>query len=202
MGLLGQGMTRKEWFYATDFHTMLAPYLDSLSRRKLRLFACACCRLLGDADLRCRTLLELCEAYADGECSWSAVKKAKRGRIAEPCFFAADRREIVAAWQAAEAAERKKLPRRDGWTVEVSDLVRDLFSNLPFPVAFQPEWRTREVFELAQAAYAERKFERLPRLAEALADAGCVNEDILAHCRSSLPHVRGCWVVDLILVKW
>ena len=37
--------------------------------------------------------------------------------------------------------------------------------------------------------------------ADALRDAGCDNEEIMSHCRSDGPHVRGCWVVDLILGK-
>ena len=32
-------------------------------------------------------------------------------------------------------------------------------------------------------------------------EAGCDNQDILDHCRSPGPHVRGCWVVDLVLGK-
>jgi hypothetical protein len=44
-------------------------------------------------------------------------------------------------------------------------------------------------------------FHDLPILADALEDAGCDNEEIIAHCRSDGPHVRGCWVVDLILGK-
>ena len=39
-------------------------------------------------------------------------------------------------------------------------------------------------------------------LADALQDAGCDSDDILDHCRdTSLTHVRGCWVVDLVLGK-
>jgi hypothetical protein len=38
-------------------------------------------------------------------------------------------------------------------------------------------------------------------LADALQDAGCDNADILGHCRGPGPHVRGCWVVDLVLGK-
>ena len=37
--------------------------------------------------------------------------------------------------------------------------------------------------------------------ADALQDAGCDNDDILDHCRGDGPHVRGCWVVDLVLGK-
>jgi hypothetical protein len=62
--------------------------------------------------------------------------------------------------------------------------------------------------KLAQAAYDDRELPsghldpaRLAVLADALEEAGCTNADILSHCRSPGPHVRGCWVVDLILGK-
>ena len=39
-------------------------------------------------------------------------------------------------------------------------------------------------------------------LADALQDAGCDNDDVLNHCRdTNQVHVRGCWVVDLVLGK-
>ena len=41
--------------------------------------------------------------------------------------------------------------------------------------------------------------DRLAVLADALEEAGCENEDILQHLRGPGPHVRGCWVVDLVL---
>jgi hypothetical protein len=78
-------------------------------------------------------------------------------------------------------------------------VLRDLFGNPFRPVAFDPRWRTADVTGLARAIYADRAFGRLPLLADALMDAGCDNEDILAHCRSDGPHARGCWVVDLAL---
>jgi hypothetical protein len=79
--------------------------------------------------------------------------------------------------------------------------LRDIFGNPFRPVTFLPEWRTSTVVALATGIYAERAFDRMPILADALQDAGCDNEDILNHCRSEGVHVRGCWVVDLVLAK-
>jgi hypothetical protein len=62
-------------------------------------------------------------------------------------------------------------------------------------------WLTPKVKTLAQTIYNNRVFERLPELADALAEAGCSNPGILSHCRGSGPHVRGCWVADLVLGK-
>jgi hypothetical protein len=80
-------------------------------------------------------------------------------------------------------------------------LTRDVFGNPFRPVTFDPTWRTADALGLARAAYEDRAFERLPMLADALMDAGCADEDILSHCRGGGPHVRGCWVVDLVLGK-
>ena len=60
--------------------------------------------------------------------------------------------------------------------------------------------------KLAESIYDDRELpsghlNNLPILADALEDAGCDNHDILSHCRGPGPHVRGCWVVDLILGK-
>jgi hypothetical protein len=49
--------------------------------------------------------------------------------------------------------------------------------------------------------YESRDFGAMPILVDALQEAGCESEDILAHCRGPGPHVRGCWVVDLVLGK-
>jgi hypothetical protein len=64
-----------------------------------------------------------------------------------------------------------------------------------------PRWRTSDTLGLARGIYEERAFDRMPLLADALMDAGCDDEQVLSHCRSEGPHVRGCWVVDLVLGK-
>ncbi len=79
--------------------------------------------------------------------------------------------------------------------------VRDIFGNPFRSVTLDPRWLTSTVLDLARTIYEERVFERLPILADALMDAGCDSEEIINHCRSEGPHVRGCWVVDLLLDK-
>jgi hypothetical protein len=50
--------------------------------------------------------------------------------------------------------------------------------------------------------YESHDFFPMPILADALQDAGCDHPDVLAHCRDpQATHVRGCWVVDLVLGK-
>jgi hypothetical protein len=80
-----------------------------------------------------------------------------------------------------------------------ADLIRCLTGNPFRPVAFDPAWRTREVVALAEGIYADRAWDRLPILADALEEAGCADADVLGHCRGGGPHARGCWVVDGLL---
>jgi hypothetical protein len=83
-------------------------------------------------------------------------------------------------------------------------LIREIVGN-PFrrPTVQQAwlRWNDGTVPRIAQGIYEERAFDRLPILHDALLDAGCDNEDILAHCRGAGPHVRGCWALDLLLAK-
>ena len=85
-------------------------------------------------------------------------------------------------------------------------LLRDILGNPFRPVRRDPTYLTANVVNLAKALYEERELPsgrldntRLGILADVLEEAGCTNADILAHCRTPGPHVRGCWVVDLIL---
>jgi hypothetical protein len=81
-------------------------------------------------------------------------------------------------------------------------LIRDIFGNPFRSVAFSPDWRTDTVVSLAKQMYDSRDFGAMPILADALQDAGCDNTAILEHCRDpKATHVRGCWVVDLVLGK-
>jgi hypothetical protein len=89
-----------------------------------------------------------------------------------------------------------------------ADLWREILGNPSRRVSLDPAWRTRLVLSLALGAYQERVLpegilmaDRLAVLADALEDAGCHDVEVLSHLRSPGPHVRGCWVIDLILGK-
>ncbi len=62
-------------------------------------------------------------------------------------------------------------------------------------------WLTSDVLAIAQGIRDDWVFDRLSILADALEEAGCTDAAILEHCRGPGPHVRGCWVVDLLLGK-
>jgi hypothetical protein len=70
-------MTEEEWLACSDPRPMLEFLRDKASDRKLRLFACACCRriwslIVGDKE---RRAVEAAEEYADQACSSERLKK-------------------------------------------------------------------------------------------------------------------------------
>jgi hypothetical protein len=102
--------------------------------------------------------------------------------------------ELFIPWASALGIEPKSM----------AAILRDIV-HAPFrPVLFRMAWTTwndSTVEKLAHAIYADRGFDRMPILGDALEDAGCTDADVLAHCRQPGPHVSGCWVVDLVLEK-
>jgi hypothetical protein len=87
----------------------------------------------------------------------------------------------------------------------MASTLRDIVGNpfRPTP-AIDPAWLSSSghvAADIATNIYDNRRFDRLPLLADALEDAGCSNGDLLAHLRSSGPHVGGCWALDLVLGK-
>ena len=90
-------------------------------------------------------------------------------------------------------------------TSEANDrvnFIRDLFGN-PFSKGnITTHDFDRQVLNLTQTIYQTRAFDRMPILADALEESGCLSNEVLKHCREGVPHVRGCWVLDLILKKW
>lgn len=82
-----------------------------------------------------------------------------------------------------------------------ASILRDIFGNPFRPVTFDPAWMTATAVRLGATMYESRDFVAMPILGDALEDSGCTNREILDHCRSEGPHVRGCWVLDLLLLK-
>jgi hypothetical protein len=212
-------LTAADWPTCADPNRLLARVAGTVSERKLRLVTVAAARLAWDAVTpEMREAVETAERLADGlataeELQWyrdrlypyvSGRGPAAVRRWATPgpdrdafclVFAATYRAEMVrrlhggGVWQVGSAAHAD----------EVAPLVRCIVGD-PFRAAtFDPAWLTADVRGLAVAAYEDRAFDRLPILADALADAGCDDEAVLAHCRENGPHVRGCWVVDLVL---
>jgi hypothetical protein len=219
-------MTEEQWLKCKKRpDTMLASVASRATERKLRLYACACTRHVWPhliAEDHSRELLELHERYADGLISreevvaagrpaWEAVGTGfdssvkNRGKEETP-----EKRAVVVAslsqasavgaamfftdqcWQRDNDQEKNKL----------CQYFREIFGPLLFrPVTINAAWLTPTVTNLAQAIYDERAFEQMPVLADALEDAGCTSTEMLNHCRQPGVHVRGCWVVDLILGK-
>jgi hypothetical protein len=198
-------VTEAEWEVATNPTPMLWFHRVRASRRKWRLFCCACGRRVigGNAHPDWEHPLNVGERLADGEVTDEERLSAAARDVGPAAVFAVVRYATYrdASPSNARGALAAALAVDPSFGSELATTVRCLFGN-PFQAAdFDPQWRTADVMGLARAIYDDRAFDRMPILADALLDAGCDDEDILSHCRSSGPHVRGCWVVDLVLGK-
>jgi hypothetical protein len=207
-------MTEAEWLECNDPTPMLEYIKGRGSERKIRLLAVACCRTYSK--------------YFSNEESWEAVEVASQ--VADGIAQSGERERAFEAahhaanWTYNAGAEMEAAAFTCGTREQVNEvpqltidafacnfyqnprrlvliLLRCIFGNPLRPVSIDPAWLTSDVIPLARGIYEERAFDRLPILSDALQDAGCENEDILNHCRSEGPHVRGCWVIDMLLGK-
>jgi hypothetical protein len=228
----GEDMTEAEWLACGDPKPMLEFLRDKASDRKLRLFACACCRRIWQLlrDGRSRRVVEAAERFVDGKAHKNEWRRAtlQAKAVSEELHAKALSEETPASkarYYAAAAAFLLTLknisPRGSAdWAAAATyfhlgstmatheaaqaPLLRCIAGNPFRPPTVNPgwlRWNGGTLIQLAQVIYDERTFDRLPILADALEDAGCTDKDILTHCRSEGPHVRGCWVVDLLLGK-
>ena len=209
-------MTEAEWVKCEEPVRMLNSLKGKASERKLRLFAVACC-CRGRSVLRSkktRAVLEALEAYADNLINRKTMEERRKAwyqRFDYPF-------PISGTWNAALA--QATITHTKGWASEAAEhaatatgrpekeralqshALKEILGNPFRPVSLDPSWLTSDVRLLARGIYDDRAFDRMPILADALQDAGCDNEDVLNHCRDPKQvHVRGCWVVDLILGK-
>lgn len=161
------------------------------NERKVRLFVCACWRVR--APLINSTAAILAEIEAVETDAHHTLPQGYFPTYRDYWQAARSTNEVHTMWSTASEPQLCVPP------AEQADLLRCIFGNPFRPVAFNPAWRTDTAVTLARGMYDSRDFGAMPILADALQDAGCEDEAILAHCRAAKPHVRGCWACDLVL---
>jgi hypothetical protein len=228
-------MTEDEWLRDDNLNMMLGNSRGKVSRRKMRLFGCACVRQVWHllTDERAWAAVEVAERYADRQATPKQLQEAVASiedlrRAAAECLgyrgtvsVPEPRLALLAVVHVCHppyenAVDEASRAAMDAWEAEYPALalyekhviqcrlLRDVVGNPFRRTAVHPvwlAWNDGTVPKMAQAIYEERAFDRLPILADALEDAGCTDADMLAHCRGEGEHVRGCWVVDLLLGK-
>lgn len=194
-------MTAEEWEECNDPERLVHGFLESpLGRdvselsacnRKLRLFACACCRELWDLlpDIRSRKAVAVAENLENEDVLdiASAAREARQARAStapriDNAFY------TIPKWEAARLASMLLFENRE--SVTALDVVaprflaigpttklrlfREIVGN-PFVTRHLPEVpQNRDVMNVARDAYRRRAFDGndLPILADALEDAG------------------------------
>jgi hypothetical protein len=215
--LRGRASDRKLWLTVCAIHrqnTITVVSRGTLVATKTSYFDAALINVVERFADRKATQNEMDSARVDlrmPTSAWSAAVEAV-WKVSEPL---ANRKAELRVWyehweryrddednRTAEAAARASILCEIHGTQ--TQYLRDLFGNPCRTVRADPlwlAWHDGTVRNLAQAIYTEWAFDRLLILADALEDAGCDNTDILAHCRRPGEHVRGCWVIDLLLGK-
>jgi hypothetical protein len=200
-------MTEDEWLTGTDPAKLLRHIYNTRKRanrgeRKPRRLALEFWRWQA-GNLRSGDAERLLRAVALGD-EWAESGVKPKIPTSLQDYFVLD----DDAWKAARATMRLQInagtPLAQVAQERKVHLVRELWGNPFHFVPLDPAWTAWNegtVLRLAQSIYAEETFDTLPILGDALEEAGCADEAILAHLRSPDPHVRGCWVLDLILGK-
>ena len=220
-------MTEDEWVRAED--SAIGVAVAKLGHRRQRLLASAMCRALWKwvSDATVTAALEANDQFADTGKTKAALKRARKSlenarlELGDPAadYLAWQPNAEVhrALWAASFACSEnavggtvhhavQTLCNSDGLSLygarrTLYPVFREVAGPAP-PFAIAPEWRTDTAVLLAKQMYESRDFSAMPILADALQDAGCDSDDILNHCRdTNQVHVRGCWVVDLVLGK-
>jgi hypothetical protein len=224
----GRALTEQGWLSCENPSVMPRFVGERLTERKMRLFACACCRQIWHhiSDARSRAAIEIAEQFSDGLATdrqrVKALTAAKSVPVTRDALWPdaacqtlekqitkyASLVGINAAWTLANdlAPEGRVTgsmhePYHDLARAQQAVLFREVFGNPFQDVVIDKRWLTPKVVDLAATLYNKRAFDRLPTLAAALLESGCTVQQIVEHCRGPGPHVLGCWAVDLILGK-
>jgi hypothetical protein len=198
---------------------------QTLGPRRWRLYLAACCRELFGNKPRKDVLqaFDITDRFADTGKTKAALAKARslgyENPNADPPDTTLDNFDLEYLGNSSELLEElfnptlknELLPRMGmsaQWDLRMKfpasrAMLQRVLAEFEAPAnaakRFDPAWRTSDVLGLARGIYRDRAFDRMPILSDALMDAGCADKEMLAHCRAKTPHVRGCWVLDLIL---
>jgi len=219
-------MTESEWLACTEPAKMLEFLRGTGSDRKLRLFAIACARdtvhLVSNKILR--QCFVIATRFADKQTAPVAALDHVKKALAEVRDWGGESiniwyaKNVIRAFasddgmSAAErilycfgyASSRRDKARLSPKQSDYCDYLKDIFGNPFRPVCIPPSWLTWQggtVPQLADRFYKEWDLDHLSILADALEEAGCDQADLLDHLRGPGVHVRGCWVLDLLLGK-
>jgi hypothetical protein len=221
-------MTLAEWLKITDwramYQTLHRPCLKGqISPRKQACFCIACWRHVWQElawpspwhDL-VRQAVEIAEHFVAGRCGaedWSAAIRRADDAVPAmkppPDLFPNSLMDMMVSialrmamrsksrgeGQAGiDAAVAREYARQGG-------LFREIFADFFVPAGAARTWLLWDggaLARIARSIHDASRFEDLPILADALEEAGCTDPVFLDHCRGPGPHVRGCWVVDLL----
>lgn len=175
-------------------------FSERTHNRKARLWACGFLRLVWHGLIsESRRSVRAAEEFADGLIPIHTMRRAITTDDSQQAGFAAacccDQRAYVAADNV-----RHYIGRCDEVSLKTqADLLRCVIGDSTMILG---AWAAdRNVQGIATACYEEHDWPRLPILADAMEDAGCVDTAILSHFRGDGPHCRGCHPLDLILGK-
>ena len=209
-------MTADEWDTSSNLWLMLHNAIERTGdQRKLCLFGVAACRRFWSfLPPESQALLNEFEAMLDSLSAPSSGDICEAGGLlchranaavgmVQPIDASTDKLRVAAAKAVCYAVIGSPWAAAAYFTeIQPSEkyhqilLLKDIVGNPFRPIVMNPAWRTPAVLSLGQRIYDEQDYSLLSVCGDALEDAGCENDELLHHCRSGEPHVRGCWALD------
>jgi hypothetical protein len=189
-------MTEAEWFSCSDCVQLLQYALNKVSHRKLRLFACACCRQTELPDGG-GLVLRVVERFAEGLATAAELQDAEDTVAARAVREIGTKAAVygslwASTWNRAWAAANGAANAGGAGT---ADLFREIVGN-PFRQPEVPAHWPPAVVALAEALAGGVDCHYA--LHDALLEAGLPE---LAQHFANAAHPKGCWALDLILGK-
>lgn len=212
-------MNEQEWLKCENSEEMVEFVRSDTTKRKLQLFAGACFRRLSHLlpDSRQLQAIELLEnAPTDAEVLQRAGRLTRSAMPSSEDSFGGKCRDrddpyfvalmLFREFRSSSTGHHAAFAARglaDGGIAErqiQTRILHCIFGPLLFrAISVEATFVTPVIRDLAHLIYHEQNFAKLPMLGDLLRQSGCNDADILDHCQQPGPHVRGCWVIDLLM---